>query len=131
MVPTSLEISKEKGYVSYVHPGPKCAEVKQINLGIELIPVSARAFDGFEDAARVKSNKKLEKSDWNAFGLFEKYRMRRFQRYLQKGKRRSGRRSKHMSRQQMCQNGKQAVRKKHMVIWGGSGRWGRKASDGM
>jgi hypothetical protein len=56
--------------------------------------------------------------------------MRRFQQYLQKGKRRSGRRSNPMSRQQMCQNGHNEVRKAYGNL-GESERWGRTASDGI
>jgi hypothetical protein len=58
--------------------------------------------------------------DWNAFGLFGKYRIRQFQRYLQKGKRRSERHSNPVTRQQMCQNGHNAVGK----------AYGREVEDG-
>jgi hypothetical protein len=54
---------------------------------------------------------------FECFGL-GKYRMRRFQRYLQKDQRRSGRHSNPVSRQQMCQNGHNAVRKAY-----GNLRW--------
>jgi hypothetical protein len=64
----------------------------------------------------VTCNKKFEISDWSsAFGLFGKTRGRKFQRYVQKGKRRSGRYSNPVSRQQMRQNGSQ---EKHMGICG-------------
>jgi hypothetical protein len=52
-----------------------------------------------------------KKSDWSVLGLSRKNRMRRFQRYLQQGKRTSGRRPNSVPRQQMCQNGHNAVRK--------------------
>jgi hypothetical protein len=55
-------------------------------VGTELILLSIRAFDEFSDGAQVICIKKFEMSDWSAFGLLGKYRMRRFQRYLQKGK---------------------------------------------
>jgi hypothetical protein len=41
----------------------------------------------------------------------ESQRIRQFQQYLQKGKRRNGRHSNPVARQQMCQNGHNAVEK--------------------
>jgi hypothetical protein len=85
-------------------------------LGTELTLLSVRALCEFSDDARVTCNKKLEMPDWDAFGLFGKYRVRRCQRYLQKGKQRSGRHSP-------CQGGKCAKMGttqsgKHFEIWG-------------
>jgi hypothetical protein len=108
MVPTPLGIAKQQGY-------PTCAEVKldlsEYNLGTELILLSVRALDDFTEGARVTCNEKYEMSDWSAFGLFGKYRIRLFQRYVQKGKQTSGRYSNPVLRQQMFQNGDNAVRK--------------------
>jgi hypothetical protein len=86
-------------------------------------------FDGFSDDERVTCTQSFEMSDWSAFGLFGKYRMRQFQRCLQNGKRRSGWHSNTVSRQQMCQNRHHKVRKAFGNLGRGSGRWGRKASD--
>jgi hypothetical protein len=60
-------------------------------------------------------------SDWSAFGLFGKYRMRQFQQYLGKGKQRSGRHSNPVSK--MCQNGHKISQES---IW----ESGRKVEDG-
>jgi hypothetical protein len=59
----------------------------------------------------VTCNNMGKLSDWSVLGLLGKSGMRRFQRYLQQGKRTSGRCSKPVSRQKMCQNGHNPVRK--------------------
>jgi hypothetical protein len=66
---------------------------------------------------------KFKMSDWRAFGLFGKYRMRRFQWYwyLQKGKRTSGRHSNPVPWHQMRQNGHNVVRKACGNL---GGKWG-------
>jgi hypothetical protein len=86
-----------------------------------VILLSVRAFDEFSDDALVTCKKAEEKSQMVLFcGLFGKYRIRQFQLYLQKGKRRSGRNSKPVSRQQMCHNWHYAVRD----IWESGGlKW--------
>jgi hypothetical protein len=91
---------------------------REYNLGTELILLSARALDDFFFMQHV-CNQKFKMSDWSAFGhQIGKYRMRRFQPYLQKGKRTSGRRSNHVSRQQMCQNGHNADMQAHGNLGG-------------
>jgi hypothetical protein len=69
----------------------------------------------FLKLALVTCIKKSKKEDSvfvrSVIGLFGKIRTRRFQGHLQKGKRRRGRYSNSLSRQQMCQIGHNAVRK--------------------
>jgi hypothetical protein len=89
------------------------------NLGTELILLSVRALDEFSDAARVHEKVQIF-LDWSAFGLFGKYRRRRFQGYLQKGKRTSGSHSNPVSRQQICPNGHNLVRKSYRNL---GGKW--------
>jgi hypothetical protein len=71
----------------------------------------------------IKSEKKEIRLE-SAFGLFGKYRTRRFQQYLQKGKRRSGRHSNPVSRQQIAKMGKTQSGKS---TW----EFGRKMGDGV
>jgi hypothetical protein len=69
----------------------------------------------FLKLALVTCIKKSEKEDSvfgrSVIGLFGKCKTRRFQGHLQTGKRRGGRHSNCLSRQQMCQIGHNAVRK--------------------
>jgi hypothetical protein len=78
----------------------------------------------------VQDMQKVHVVTLECFGLFGKYRIRRFKRYLQKGKRASGRHSTPVSRQQMCHNGHNAFRKAYGNL-GGKWEMGRKASDGL
>jgi hypothetical protein len=87
-----------------------CSKASAYSVGAEFILLSVRAFVEFSDCARVTCNKKSEMLEWSANGLFREHRIRRFQRYLQKGKRRNGRHSNPVSRQQWHQNVHNAVR---------------------
>jgi hypothetical protein len=88
------------------------------NVGTELILLSVRGFDEFSNSARASCNQKFEMPDWSACGLFDQYRMMRFQRYLQNGKRISGRHSNTVTKQQMCHNGHNAVSKAYGNLGG-------------
>jgi hypothetical protein len=71
----------------------------------------------FPELARVTRKEEVDIFRF-IFGLYGNFRTRRFQRYLQKGKRRSGRHSNSVSRQQMCPNGHNAVRKTYGILGG-------------
>jgi hypothetical protein len=86
---------------------------REFNLGTELILLSASALDEFVEAASAIKSKKNVRLEcvWALWKIQQKkkkeigtHRIRRFRRYLQKGKRTSGRRYNPVSRQQMCQN---------------------------
>jgi hypothetical protein len=73
---------------------------------------------------------KVTKIGWECCWALWKVQNKVIPTYPKKGKWISGRRSNPMSRQQMCQNRHNAVRKANGIL-GGSEKWGRKASDGM
>jgi hypothetical protein len=70
--------------------------------------------------------KKYKMSDWSAVGLFGKYRRRQFQRYLQKALKPCVKAAPNN-----VQKWEQLSQESMWESEGGSGRWGRKASDGI
>jgi hypothetical protein len=93
---------------------------RECNSGTDLILLSVRALHAFLDSARVTCHESKKMSDCSACGLFETFRIKRFQQYLQKGKQTTGKRSNPVSRQQMCQHAHMGTAQsgKHMGIGG-------------
>jgi hypothetical protein len=69
-----LEVPKQQGC-------PKCAEVKRIHFGYQVDSVVGTCLSGAFGSS-ASGMHALKMSDWSAFGLFGKYRTRRFQHYL-------------------------------------------------